>query len=76
MLKDWEPIEFTPKEWKGSAILDGEAVEILQTTLDDHIIKTQTMRGSPYIEPFKEKIFDWEDTLMLTQENLTVWLEV
>ena len=76
MLRDWEPIEFTPKEWKGSAILDGEAVEILQTTLDDHIIKTQTMRGSPYIEPFKEKIFDWEDTLMLTQENLTVWLEV
>lgn len=76
MWKDWEPIEFTPKPWKGCAILDGEAVEILQTTLDDHIIKTQTMRGSPYIEPFKEKLFDWEDQLMLTQDNLTVWLEV
>ena len=66
MLDAWEPLEFTPKDWKGSAILDGEAVEQLQATLDDHIIKTQTMRGSPYIEPFKDKLFGWEDTLMAT----------
>ena len=34
------------------------------------------MRGSPYIEPFKDKLFAWEDTLMATQDNLTNWLEV
>ena len=62
MVKDWEPLRFDTKEWKGvSHILDGEAVEVLSTTLDDHIIRTQTMRGSPYIEPFKEELFAWED---------------
>ena len=34
------------------------------------------MRGSPFIEPFKEELFAWEDTLMSTQENLEVWLQV
>ena len=62
MHSDWEPLKFDTKEWKGvSHILDGEAVELLSATLDDHIIKTQTMRGSPYIEPFKEELFAWED---------------
>ena len=34
------------------------------------------MRGSPFIEPFKEELFAWEETLMSTQENLEVWLQV
>ena len=39
MNEDWAPVEFTCKDWKGSYILDGEAVEIIQALLDDHIIK-------------------------------------
>ena len=42
MKEAWEPLEFTckPVPDKESYILDGEAVELIQTTLDDHIIKT------------------------------------
>lgn len=40
MNEDWAPMEFTCKDWKGSFILDGEAVELIQALLDDHIIKT------------------------------------
>ena len=29
MLEDWEPMEFTCKDWKGSFILDGEAIELI-----------------------------------------------
>jgi hypothetical protein len=29
MKEDWEPVEFTCKDHKGSFILDGEAIEIL-----------------------------------------------
>jgi len=68
MKRDWEPLEFTNKAWKetGSHILEGEAVENLTTALDDHIIKTQTMRNSPYIGPFKEEVFEWEELLQQT----------
>jgi len=41
MYADWEPLTFGCRDWAGkSYILDGEDVEILQTMLDDHLIKT------------------------------------
>jgi dynein heavy chain len=77
MHEDWSPLEFTCKDWKnGSFILDGEAVEVIQQLLDDHIIKTQTMKGSPYAKVFLPKIIEWESNLLRIQENLEVWLQV
>lgn len=68
MRGDWQIIEFTTAEVAGkdSYILSGEAVEILQQTLDDHIIKTQTMKGSPFAKFMYDEIVDWEVMLMRT----------
>jgi hypothetical protein len=29
MQEEWAPMDFTCKDWKGSFILDGEAVELI-----------------------------------------------
>lgn len=76
MNEDWAPMEFTCKDWKKSSILEGEAIELIQALLDDHIIKTQTMKGSPYAKVFLDQIIVWENDLLKTQENLEVWLKV
>ena len=78
MKADWKPLAFTCKAVpdKESYILEGEAIELIQAALDDHIIKTQTMKGSPFAKFMLEEIGTWEAMLMKTQDNLDKWLKV
>jgi len=78
MKGEWEPLEFTCVQMQGKDgfILAGESVELIQTALDDHIMKTQTMKSSPYAEFMFAQIEQWENTLMRTQDNLELWLKV
>ncbi|XP_073507678.1 dynein axonemal heavy chain 3-like [Phyllobates terribilis] len=76
MKTDWEDVcfIFSPYKDGGSHVL--AAVDEIQVFLEDHIVKTTTMKGSPFITPFEEEILTWESKLRLFQEILESWLRV
>jgi dynein heavy chain len=53
-----------------------KGTEKLIEILDDHIVKTQAMKGSSFVKPFESRIQNWEDKLFHMQKLITEWLNL
>ncbi|XP_043082022.1 dynein axonemal heavy chain 3 [Puntigrus tetrazona] len=75
MKQEWAELRFgfSPYKDTGTSVLS--AVDDIQLLLDDHIIKTQTMRGSPFIKPIEADAKSWEDKLQCMQDILDAMLQ-
>ena len=76
MKADWAPMEFEVKEYRttGTCIIGG--LDDIVAMLDEHIVKTQTMRGSPFVKGIREECEGWQHQLMYGQDMLDEWIKV
>ncbi|KAL0235749.1 hypothetical protein GEMRC1_002331 [Eukaryota sp. GEM-RC1] len=75
MAAEWEKLEFELKTHDaGTFIL--RATDDLVLILDEQIVNTQTIRGSPFIKPFEDRARIFEEELLLISDVIEQWLQV
>ncbi len=67
MKKEWETIEYEVKAYRDTGTFIVGGIDDIITLLDDHLVKTQTMRGSPFIKPIEGITKAWEHKLKYAQ---------
>jgi len=76
MQDEWEEVVFNLVEYRDSGISILSSCDDIQTILDDHIVKTITMKGSSFIKPFEKEIKEWEEKIVHVQETIDEWLKM
>lgn len=73
MQLDWRTILFELHEHRETWVL--HELDTIQQVLDDHLVKTQGMCGSPFVRPIESRVFEWNAKLNLIQDVIDVWIK-
>ena len=72
MQAEWKTVQYELGPHRDTYVLRG--VDDIQQLLDDHITKTQTMLGSPFVKAIESQVKAWEQKLLKMQAILDEWL--
>jgi dynein heavy chain len=76
MKSEWKEMDMGTLAYKETGTYLIKGTDDIQALLDDHIIKTQAVRGSPFVKPIEKEVKDWETKLLYIQDLLEQWLGV
>ncbi|KAK9508782.1 hypothetical protein O3M35_006257 [Rhynocoris fuscipes] len=76
MKFEWKDVSFEVIPYRDTGCNVLSSVDDIQVMLDDHILKAQTMRGSPYVKAFEAEMIQWEEKLVSMQDILDAWFQV
>lgn len=77
-LQEWEAgvLHFEESATTGTASVSSRSFEEVQALLDRHLVRTQTLRRSPFAGLFRARIDNWESFLTEAQSAVHQWQKV
>ncbi|XP_063228083.1 LOW QUALITY PROTEIN: dynein axonemal heavy chain 7-like [Bacillus rossius redtenbacheri] len=76
MFTEWDDVKFTTGTYRETSIPILTDLDGVQAVLDNHLIKTLTMRGSAFVKPFEAEIKEWYEKLVSISETIEEWAKV
>ena len=64
MKSDWEAVDLNFIVYKDTGVSILASIDDVEALLDDHIVKTATMKNSPFIQSFEKDVNEWDLTLV------------
>nr|XP_014091747.2 dynein heavy chain 12, axonemal isoform X1 [Bactrocera oleae] len=76
MIREWDSRFFPTGPYKDTGVMILSNLDDIQALLDDHILKTLTMRGSAFMKPCEDEVLAWYDKIMRVNATLDQWGKV
>lgn len=76
MKEEWENLMFEMAHYRDTSFPILASCDEIQALLDDHIVKTLTMKGSVYVKPFEAELIEWEKKIHSVQDIIDGCLNV
>ncbi|XP_034826235.1 dynein axonemal heavy chain 7 [Maniola hyperantus] len=76
MMAEWVDICFKTSPYKDTGIYILSGLDDIQSVLDDHIVKTISMRGSAFVKPFELKVRAWYEKITRMNKTIDEWSKV
>lgn len=76
MIAEWDDIKFKTGLFKETGITILTQLDDVQAILDDHIVKTLTMRGSVFVKPYEPQVKTWYEKITRINNTIDEWGKV
>ncbi|XP_050526602.1 dynein axonemal heavy chain 12 isoform X2 [Daktulosphaira vitifoliae] len=76
MKEEWQTISLSTSPYKGTKINIISGLDDIQMIIDDHLIKTISMRGSAFVKPIAAEVKEWFDLINRINMTLEEWAKV
>lgn len=76
MTHDWDDVVFPVMKFKDSGVDILTSLDDIQALLEDHIAKTQAMRGSAFAKPIEAEVKVFYDLIIRIQKTIDEWTKV
>lgn len=76
MISEWDEIRFKTSIYKDTGITILTQLDDIQAILDDHIVKTLSMRGSVFVKPYEAQVKAWYEKITRINKTIEEWGKV